>query len=196
MMPTVGDSIRFAFSSSTVLHAIIALLLLTFSTRVLAQDESSDRAIVLAYEVALVKRGEAVFSGPKPCGDASHISHEFRDTAGDTFDEVLSLEAAELKGQLFYEPILRDAERAVLKAKRKAANKDEESLAECLSDVETYATAYRSATEMWNLDKKLFNMTHAKKYKRHLDENEEFLRALKAIQVKADDAIQALLKQR
>ena len=55
------------------------------------------------------------------CADVSpkNISIEFNEIAGQALDAVESLEAAQLKGKLFYEPIFENADLAVRKAKRK-----------------------------------------------------------------------------
>ena len=57
------------------------------------------------------------------------ISDEFREIAGDAFDSIQGMNAAKLKGLLFYEPALHDAERAISKAERKASRPDEKTLA-------------------------------------------------------------------
>jgi hypothetical protein len=79
------------------------------------------------------------------------ISDEFREVAGDAFDKVLALQAAELKGDLFYEPVLHEADLAIIKTKRKAGNDEERNLLVQISALEFSIEVYRSNTELFPL---------------------------------------------
>jgi hypothetical protein len=83
----------------------------------------------------------------------NQISDEFREVAGDAFDKLLALQAAELKGKLFYEPILHEAELAVIKTNRKASNDDEKLLANRIQALQLDIVSYRLDTEWFNLCK-------------------------------------------
>src|ERR1700730_4708952 len=99
--------------------------------------------------------------GPIPQKDAApgqaiklhnDISSEFRELAGDTFDKVLALNDAKLKGTLFFEPALHEVELAIHKAERKAnAEKpDEKYLAQTLETIKLNIVGYRIFTSGYN----------------------------------------------
>jgi hypothetical protein len=85
------------------------------------------------------------------CGDPQNISTEFREIAGETFDIVGSLQEVELKGKIFYEPVLQNAEVAVRKATRKAITTDEQRLARCLESYKNIIDVYRSTIEFQSI---------------------------------------------
>jgi hypothetical protein len=174
------------------------LPLLVFPSPVLGQDPDYNllRVKMTAQRETVTKIGEVFAASSNPCGDSKHISREFREVAGDAFDEVLSLETAELKGQSYFEPILHEAELAAAKAKRKANNKDEDALAGCLNTLKQYAQIYRGSTKAWNDDKDLFQISHAEKHRKWIEEDEKFLRAIEGFQKNQGDVIRELLKQR
>jgi hypothetical protein len=118
----------------------------------------------------------------RPCGDSENISAEFREIAGEAFDIVGSLQEAELKGKVFYEPVLQKAEVAVRKATRKAISPDEQSLARCLESYKNAIDVYRSATEFQNIPE--------------APKNPEFLNALKKGQEEHKEEIHQALAAR
>jgi hypothetical protein len=198
------------FGAEEMKIAIALLLpLLAFSIPVLAQDPdlaaeldkthaevAAARAEMNAQMATVIKTGRVFSTMPNPCGDPNHISHEFLEIAGDTFDEVLSLEAAQLKAQNYFEPILHDAERATLKVKRKASNADEGRLAECLTNVRRHAELYRGLTKTWNIDKRSFQSSQSERDRKWVEEDVNFIRIFTHIQKDLDDRIRELLKQR
>jgi hypothetical protein len=109
---------------------------------------------------------------------------------------VLSLEAAELKAESFFEPIDHDAERTVLKADRKATNEHKEMLASCLARAKLFAELYRSSTITWNRWERLFKESHSQKSRRSMEEEANFIRHLEGYQKYLDAIIRQLLKQR
>ena len=78
------------------------------------------------------------------------ISDEFREVAGDAFDKVQALQAAQLKGKLFYKPILQEANLSVVKAHRKASNEAEKGLAYRIENLELEIEIYRVQTEKFH----------------------------------------------
>jgi hypothetical protein len=98
--------------------------------------------------------------GPIPQKDAtpgqalkllSDFSNEFREAAGDAFDTVMALNDAKLKGLLFYEPILHEAELAIHKIDRKAVTEDEKGLANEIGSLKIETVLYRLYTENYNM---------------------------------------------
>jgi hypothetical protein len=161
----------------------------------IAEDErKSAEALVVVDKgrVETTDEGVLFVANPNRCGDPKGISKEFRETAGDAFDEVSNLEDSKLKGQLFYEPILHDAQRAVSKAKRKAISKDEQALAACLERSQTYAEQYREEIVSMNLSIELSKLGTNKSVE--IEKAKVFLRTLESLQKKAGDTIRELVQ--
>ena len=78
------------------------------------------------------------------------ISDEFREVAADAFDKVQALQAAELKGTLFYKPALREANLSVIKTHRKASNEAEKGLAYRIENLKLEIEIYRAETERFH----------------------------------------------
>src|ERR1700676_169799 len=78
------------------------------------------------------------------------ISDEFREVAGNAFDKVQALQAAKLKGQLRYKPVLHEADLSVIKAHRKASNEAEKGLAYRIENLKLEIEIYRVETEKFH----------------------------------------------
>lgn len=177
------------------------LPLLIFPIPIFGQSSPHDnpdeaRARFLAQWDVIVKANKVFSVAKNPGGDPKHISHEFREVAGDTFDEVTSLETAELKGPMFFEPILHEAELAVTKAERKAGNKDEEKLAACLMNVKGFAETYRGLIQYFNSERKLYDSAPSAKVYRWMEEDIKSIHDLESHQKELDEVIRSVLKQR
>jgi len=106
--------------------------------------------LILAFVIASGLYAQQTEKPPLSCGDPTKISAEFRDIAGDAYDKVESLKVAELKGKLFFDPILQQSDLAVRKAERKATNSDEKHVAACLASFKVTIELYRVESESWN----------------------------------------------
>jgi hypothetical protein len=85
------------------------------------------------------------------------LSTEFREVAGDAFDAILSLNDARLRGQLFYEPAMHEAEFVVHKTNRKAVSEDEKHMAMLLETLTFQIDVYRTFTQLHNTDPSLMS---------------------------------------
>jgi hypothetical protein len=78
------------------------------------------------------------------------ISDEFREVAGNAFDKVQALQAAQLKGKLLYKPVLHEADLSVIRTHRKASNEAEKGLAYRIENLKLEIEIYRAETEKFH----------------------------------------------
>jgi hypothetical protein len=115
---------------------------------------------------------------PKPspqglCGAHGNISKEFREVAGDALDKTQSLDVAMLKGQFYYEPVLHEADLAVVKTQRNASSSDEKQLANCIEsykvDIELIRVQTESQTVIYSAQTQKYIIDGEKRHKATLE---------------------------